>query len=47
MNTEKNHSPGWTKRIGWLVLIWLVSVGALGIVAMIFRFMMKSAGLTE
>ena len=30
--------PGpWWKRLGWLVLIWTLSVGLLGIVAMIIR----------
>lgn len=47
MKPENNHTQKWTKRVGWLVLIWVVSVGALGIVAMIFRLLMKSAGLTE
>ena len=30
--------PGpWWKRLGWLVLIWTLSVALLGIVAMIIR----------
>ena len=36
----------WLKRIGWLVLIWTLSVLALGIVAVVFRVLMKLAGLT-
>lgn len=36
----------WVKRIGWLVLIWVVSVAALGTVAYLFRFLMGLAGLT-
>ncbi len=36
----------WLKRIGWLVLIWTLSVLALGIVAILFRALMKLAGLT-
>ncbi|KAA0972698.1 DUF2474 domain-containing protein [Aureimonas fodinaquatilis] len=36
----------WVKRVGWLVLIWVVSVTALGTVAYLFRFLMKLAGLS-
>jgi hypothetical protein len=36
----------WPKRIGWLILIWVASVLALGVVALIFRMLMKLAGLT-
>lgn len=36
----------WLKRIGWLVLIWTLSVLALGVVALVFRALMKLAGLT-
>ncbi len=35
----------WLKRIGWLVLIWSLSVLALGIVALVLRFLMTLAGL--
>ena len=33
----------WLRRIGWLVLIWALSVEAL---ALIFRGVMSAAGLT-
>lgn len=36
----------WTRRIGWLVLIWVASVLALGVVAGIIRALMTFAGLT-
>ena len=36
----------WSKRIGWLVLIWTVSVLGLGAVAYLFRLLMNFAGLT-
>jgi hypothetical protein len=36
----------WLRRIGWLVLIWTMSVAALGIVALILRALMSLAGLT-
>ncbi len=35
----------WLKRIGWLVLICALSVLALGIVALVLRFLMTLAGL--
>jgi hypothetical protein len=36
----------WLRRVGWLVLIWAVSVLALGLVAGLFRMLMTLAGLT-
>ncbi|SEF10509.1 Protein of unknown function [Rhizobiales bacterium GAS191] len=38
--------PPLLRRIGWLVLIWAMSVLALGIVAGLFRILMALAGLT-
>jgi hypothetical protein len=38
--------PAWLRRIGWLMLIWTVSVLALGAVAMLFRLVMNASGLT-
>ena len=35
-----------SRRIGWLILIWAVSVIALAIVAAFFRILMNAAGLT-
>lgn len=35
----------WIKRIGWLVLIWAVSVAALAVVALLLRTLMNLAGL--
>ncbi len=44
---RKSDAPdSWMKRIGWLVLIWGLSVLALGLVAYGFRFVMKAAGLS-
>jgi len=34
------------RRVGWLVLIWALSVMALGILAGLFRELMTLAGLT-
>jgi Protein of unknown function (DUF2474) len=36
----------WLSRIGWLVLIWSVSVAALGIAAFALRLLMSTAGFT-
>jgi hypothetical protein len=30
-------SAGWPKRLGWFVLIWVLSVAALGTVAWLIR----------
>jgi hypothetical protein len=37
----------WWKRVGWLLLIWLLSVGALALVAAILKIVMRVAGLSE
>ncbi len=37
----------WPRRIGWMGLIWAVSVMGLGIVAMLVRVLMGLAGLTD
>ena len=34
------------RRVGWLVVIWALSVVALGVVASLFRGLMTLAGLT-
>lgn len=43
---ERPERPSWMKRIGWLVLIWALSVGALGVFALVFRLIMRSVGLS-
>ncbi len=35
----------WVKRVGWLVLIWLASVLALGVAALGLRLFMNLIGL--
>ncbi|MDF0377098.1 DUF2474 domain-containing protein [Methylophilus sp. YYY-1] len=37
--------PNWRKRVGWLCLIWLASIAALGVVSLLLRFCMRLAGL--
>jgi Protein of unknown function (DUF2474) len=34
------------RRVGWLVVIWALSVVALGVIAGLFRGLMTLAGLT-
>lgn len=35
----------WWKKLGWMLLIWALSVGALGIVAYLLHGFMRLAGL--
>jgi hypothetical protein len=36
----------WARRVGWLALIWIASVAALGAVALLIRLGMNAAGMT-
>jgi hypothetical protein len=36
----------WVQRVGWLILIWMVSVIALAVVAALLRTLMNFAGLS-
>ena len=40
-------SPGWAKRIGWLLLIWSASVAALGMAALGLRLLMGLLGMSR
>lgn len=42
----KPSTPGWGRRVLWLVLIWAASVAALGIAATVMRRVMGLVGLT-
>jgi len=35
----------WFKRVGWLVLIWALSVAALGVAAGLMRLFMHALGM--
>ncbi len=35
------------RRLGWLLLIWTISVATLGVAAALFRVLMGFAGLTR
>lgn len=39
------RAPAWLGRLGWLVLIWSLSVLALGLVALFMHAVMNLAGL--
>lgn len=36
----------WSNRIGWLLLIWVLSVAALAVVALLLRVAMRASGMT-
>jgi hypothetical protein len=35
----------WLGRIGWMALIWTLSVAALGVVAALLHYLMRAAGM--
>jgi hypothetical protein len=39
-------APRWLRRVGWLVALWIASVAALGVLAIVFRGVMGWVGLT-
>ncbi|MBK4990841.1 MULTISPECIES: DUF2474 domain-containing protein [Pseudomonas] len=41
----EQKKPLW-QRLGWLLLIWAMSVAALGVAAWVMRLFMSAAGLT-
>jgi hypothetical protein len=41
-----SDSRKWLSRVGWLILIWAISVAALGAVALVLRAIMSVAGMT-
>jgi len=48
MATTDEPGPGrrkWLRRVGWLGAIWLASVTALYLLALVLRFLMKAVGL--
>jgi hypothetical protein len=40
-------SRSWPRRIGWLILLWAVSVIAVAALAGVLRLLMSLAGLTR
>jgi hypothetical protein len=45
MGAGDDRTPGAWRRLGWLVLIWCLSVAALGVAAGLMRLLMRAAGL--
>ncbi|ACI51253.1 conserved hypothetical protein [Gluconacetobacter diazotrophicus PA1 5] len=37
--------PPWTRRLGWMAVIWTASVLALGVFAMLMHLLMAAAGM--
>ena len=47
VRTDEREPYGpWWRRVGWLLLLWLIGVGALGVVAIVLKVLMRLAGLT-
>jgi hypothetical protein len=38
---------GWARRLGWLVVIWALSVGALALVAASLKGVMRLVGMSS
>jgi hypothetical protein len=47
MESAARVSKPWLRRVGWFILIWAVSVAALGLVVLLLRMLMAAAGLTR
>ena len=45
-DNSEPYGPWW-KRIGWLLLIWLLGVGALGAVALVLKLLTRLTGLAS
>jgi hypothetical protein len=48
MGVDTAPEPGrrqWASRLGWLVLIWVCSVAALGFTAWLMKVLMRAGGL--
>jgi hypothetical protein len=41
------RSPSWSRRIGWLILLWAAGVIAVAVLAGVLRLLMSLAGLTR
>lgn len=46
-STEPRPARLWWRRFGWLVVLWLGGVGAVALVALLFRGVMGAIGLTR
>jgi hypothetical protein len=41
----RRAAPLWLRRLGWLAALWTLGVAALGVLALLLRFLMQAAGL--
>jgi hypothetical protein len=39
---KSDATDSWVRRVGWLLLIWSLSVAALGLVALLIRLVMRA-----
>lgn len=46
-HTSEKPALLWPRRLGWLLLIWLGSVLALGVVAGLLRLLMRGIGMSH
>lgn len=46
MAGHESRAGLWLRRLGWMLLFWVAGVLALGVVALLLRLLMNSAGLT-
>jgi uncharacterized protein DUF2474 len=42
----RSASRKWLRRVGWLILIWVTSIAAVGTVALVLRAIMSVTGMT-
>lgn len=41
---KSDRKPSWYKRLGWLIIIWVLSVLALAIFTIVLKFVMHAVG---
>ena len=45
--TETKPGRVWWRRFGWMIVLWLAGVGAVALIALVFRGVMGVVGLTH
>jgi hypothetical protein len=45
MREPSAPQPSWVNRMGWLVLLWIAGVSVVAVVALLWREVMRTAGL--
>lgn len=47
MNARTGHPPRkWLARFGWLVVLWMAGVAAVGLVAWVLKLAMNAVGMS-